>query len=33
VVVVLALREQLEGKAGRYGVAGNAEGPAPGASG
>ncbi len=33
VVVVLALREQLEGKAGRYGVAGNAEGPAPGAAG
>ncbi|MER5267835.1 copper transporter [Actinosynnema sp. NPDC002837] len=33
VVVVLALREQLDGKAGRYGVAGNAEAPAPGASG
>ncbi|NUT46954.1 MAG: copper transporter, partial [Saccharothrix sp.] len=33
VVVVLALREQLAGKAGRYGVAGNAEGPAPGAAG
>ncbi|MBW4721165.1 copper transporter [Saccharothrix obliqua] len=30
VVVVLALREQLEGKSGRYGVAGNAESPAPG---
>ncbi|MFE2755390.1 copper transporter [Actinosynnema sp. NPDC059335] len=33
VVVVLALREQLDGKAGRYGVAGNAEGPAPGTAG
>ncbi|MFD0206944.1 MULTISPECIES: copper transporter [Saccharothrix] len=33
VVVVLALREQLEGKAGRYGVAGNAEAPAPGVEG
>ncbi|MFI9010800.1 copper transporter [Actinosynnema sp. NPDC053489] len=33
VVVVLALREQVEGKAGRYGVAGNAEAPAPGAVG
>ncbi|MFE9751475.1 copper transporter [Saccharothrix saharensis] len=33
VVVVLALREQVEGKAGRYGVAGNAEGPAPGMAG
>lgn len=31
VVTVLALREQLEGKAGRYGDAGNAERPAPGA--
>ncbi|MFC6094070.1 copper transporter [Saccharothrix lopnurensis] len=30
VVTVLALREQLEGGAGRYGVAGNAEGAAPG---
>ncbi|MEV0679748.1 copper transporter [Actinosynnema sp. NPDC050436] len=30
VVAVLALREQLEGKSGRYGVAGNAESPAPG---
>ncbi|MBB5959341.1 hypothetical protein FHS29_005961 [Saccharothrix tamanrassetensis] len=30
VVAVLALREQLEGKSGRYGVAGNAEAPAPG---
>ncbi|GAA3852801.1 copper transporter [Saccharothrix violaceirubra] len=30
VVTVLALREQLDGKAGRYGVAGNAQGPAPG---
>lgn len=27
---VLALREQLEGRAGRYGIAGNAEAPAPG---
>lgn len=33
VVVVLALREQWDGKAGRYGVAGNAEGPAPGTAG
>jgi hypothetical protein len=33
VVTVLALREQLEGRAGRYGVAGNAEGTAPGAAG
>ena len=31
VVTVLALREQLEGGAGRYGSAGNAQGPAPGA--
>lgn len=31
VVTVLALREQLEGAAGRYGDAGNAERPAPGA--
>jgi outer membrane murein-binding lipoprotein Lpp len=31
VVTVLALREQLEGGAGRYGDAGNAERPAPGA--
>ncbi|GAB1511189.1 copper transporter [Actinophytocola sp. KF-1] len=31
VVTVLALREQLEGEAGRYGSAGNAELPAPGA--
>ncbi|MEU6644302.1 copper transporter [Saccharomonospora sp. NPDC046836] len=30
IVTVLALREQLEGDAGRYGVAGNAQGPAPG---
>ncbi len=30
IVVVLALREQLEGKSGRYGVAGNAEAPVPG---
>lgn len=30
VVTILALREQLEGRAGRYGIAGNAEGPAPG---
>ncbi|SFQ73380.1 Copper transport outer membrane protein, MctB [Amycolatopsis arida] len=32
VVTVLALREQLEGGSGRYGVAGNAQGPAPGAT-
>jgi hypothetical protein len=32
VVTVLALREQLEGASGRYGNAGNAEAPAPGAS-
>ena len=31
VVTVLALREQLEGNAGRYGDAGTAQGPAPGA--
>jgi hypothetical protein len=30
VVTVLALREQFDGKSGRYGVAGNAEAPAPG---
>lgn len=30
VVTVLALREQLEGNAGRYGTGGNAQGPAPG---
>ncbi|PXY23790.1 copper transporter [Prauserella sp. PE36] len=30
VATILALREQLEGNAGRYGVAGNAQGPAPG---
>lgn len=30
VVAVLALREQLEDDAGQYGVAGNADGPAPG---
>ncbi|WP_020672050.1 copper transporter [Amycolatopsis nigrescens] len=30
VTVILALREQLDGKAGRYGIAGNAEAPAPG---
>lgn len=30
VVTVLALREQLEGGVGRYGIAGNAQGPAPG---
>ncbi|WP_116048941.1 copper transporter [Amycolatopsis palatopharyngis] len=30
IATVLALREQLEGKSGRYGVAGNAQGPAPG---
>jgi len=33
VVTVLALREQLDGKSGRYGVAGNAEAPSPGQSG
>jgi hypothetical protein len=32
VVTVLALHEQLEGGSGRYGSAGNAEAPAPGAS-
>lgn len=32
VVTVLALREQLEGGSGRYGMAANAEGPAPGVS-
>ncbi len=31
VVTVLALQEQLEGKSGRYGSAGNAQAPAPGA--
>lgn len=31
VVTMIALREQLEGDAGRYGDAGNAQGPAPGA--
>jgi copper transport outer membrane protein MctB len=31
VVTVLALHEQLDGKSGRYGSAGNAEAPAPGA--
>jgi hypothetical protein len=30
IVATLALREQLEGKSGRYGVAGNAEAPSPG---
>ncbi|PXY19304.1 copper transporter [Prauserella muralis] len=30
ITAILALREQLEGNAGRYGVAGNAESPAPG---
>ena len=30
VVTVLALREQFDGKSGRYGVAGNAEAPSPG---
>jgi len=30
VVTMLALREQLEGQAGQYGIAGNAQGPAPG---
>jgi len=29
-VTVLALREQLDGKSGRYGNAGNAEAPSPG---
>ncbi|SDM86015.1 copper transporter [Allokutzneria albata] len=29
VVTVLALREQLEGRSGRYGIAGNAQAPAP----
>lgn len=33
VVTVLALREQLDGKSGRYGVAGNAESPSPGQAG
>jgi hypothetical protein len=33
VVTVLALREQLDGKSGRYGVAGNAEAPSPGQAG
>lgn len=33
VVTVLALREQLEGDAGQYGIAGNAQGPAPGVAG
>lgn len=32
VVTVLALRQQLEGGSGRYGIAGNAESPAPGVS-
>jgi hypothetical protein len=31
VVTVLALHEELDGKSGRYGSAGNAEAPAPGA--
>jgi hypothetical protein len=30
VSTVLALKEQLDGGAGRYGVAGNAQAPAPG---
>jgi hypothetical protein len=30
VVTLLALREQLDGASGRYGIAGNAQGPAPG---
>ncbi|MFD8500819.1 copper transporter [Amycolatopsis sp. NPDC059657] len=30
ITTVLALREQLEGASGRYGLAGNAQGPAPG---
>ena len=33
VVVVMALREQLEGRSGRYGVAGNAEASSPGTAG
>lgn len=33
IVATLALREQLEGKSGRYGVAGNAEAPSPGVAG
>ncbi|MEO6085544.1 MAG: copper transporter [Umezawaea sp.] len=33
VVTVLALREQMDGKSGRYGVAGNAEAPSPGQAG
>ncbi|RZQ60305.1 copper transporter [Amycolatopsis suaedae] len=32
VTTLLALREQLEGGSGRYGIAGNAQGPAPGTS-
>ena len=32
VVTILALREQLEGQSGRYGIAGNAQAPAPGAA-
>jgi hypothetical protein len=30
IATILALREQLDGAAGRYGIAGNAQGPAPG---
>jgi hypothetical protein len=30
VATVLALKEQLDGGAGRYGIAGNAQAPAPG---
>ncbi|WP_285489428.1 copper transporter [Amycolatopsis taiwanensis] len=33
IAVILALAEQLDGKAGRYGVVGNAQAPAPGMSG
>jgi hypothetical protein len=29
ITTVLALHEQLDGAAGRYGIAGNAQGPAP----
>jgi hypothetical protein len=29
IATILALREQLDGAAGRYGIAGNAQGPAP----
>jgi hypothetical protein len=32
ITTILALREQLDGTSGRYGIAGNAQGPAPGRS-